>query len=296
MQIINHKLLDEHGNEMYTHSDNFDSAVNPKYLILHCTDTTSSMQNNVASFLRPEYNDSAHLLIGRNGEIVQFVPFNLRARHAGGGRWYDVPGNMNSWSLGIELLNAADLDENDQGEIHKRGVLIPEEDRVYLQHRLQYSPRWWQIYPQAQVDAALTVTRLLFQTYDTMEDVMMHDEIVPPNIRIDPGPAFPMQWFHAQVLGLDETMPIKRVNVTTCISHLYHGPGVNYQVIDSSRLERNVPLGIMTEQDGWAYIHVLQEVGGLQDLVGWIQSDRITEDSLRPRHYHKPPHIVIPEE
>jgi AmpD protein len=45
---------------------------------------------------------SAHLLIYRTGEIVQFVPFNRRAWHAGQSSFQDRQ-NCNDFSIGIEL-------------------------------------------------------------------------------------------------------------------------------------------------------------------------------------------------
>lgn len=49
---------------------------------------------------------SAHLLIRRDGEAVQFVPFDRRAWHAGRSRWFDGRGwrgELNDFSVGIEL-------------------------------------------------------------------------------------------------------------------------------------------------------------------------------------------------
>jgi len=45
---------------------------------------------------------SSHLLIKRDGEIIQFVPFNLRAWHAGVSRHKERE-NCNDYSIGIEL-------------------------------------------------------------------------------------------------------------------------------------------------------------------------------------------------
>ena len=45
---------------------------------------------------------SSHLLIKRDGEIIQFVPFNLRAWHAGVSKHGDRV-NCNDYSIGIEL-------------------------------------------------------------------------------------------------------------------------------------------------------------------------------------------------
>lgn len=49
---------------------------------------------------------SAHLLIRRDGECVQFVPFEQRAWHAGRSRWLDQGRwreGLNDFSVGIEL-------------------------------------------------------------------------------------------------------------------------------------------------------------------------------------------------
>jgi AmpD protein len=51
---------------------------------------------------------SAHCLIRRDGEIVQFVPFNKRAWHAGRSSFAGVE-NCNDYSIGIEL-EGTDLD------------------------------------------------------------------------------------------------------------------------------------------------------------------------------------------
>ena len=45
---------------------------------------------------------SSHLLIKRDGEIIQFVPFNLRAWHAGISKHKERE-NCNDYSIGIEL-------------------------------------------------------------------------------------------------------------------------------------------------------------------------------------------------
>jgi AmpD protein len=45
---------------------------------------------------------SAHLLIYRTGEAIQFVPFNQRAWHAGESQ-YQGRSSCNNFSLGIEL-------------------------------------------------------------------------------------------------------------------------------------------------------------------------------------------------
>ena len=59
---------------------------------------------------------SAHLLIRRDGELVQYVPFHLRAWHAGASAWrYRVA--CNDFSIGIELEGS---DERPYEEVQYR--------------------------------------------------------------------------------------------------------------------------------------------------------------------------------
>ncbi|MDR2215368.1 MAG: 1,6-anhydro-N-acetylmuramyl-L-alanine amidase AmpD [Nevskiaceae bacterium] len=51
---------------------------------------------------------SAHALIRRDGQIVQFVPFHLRAWHAGQSVW-EGRSACNDFSIGIELEGADDV-------------------------------------------------------------------------------------------------------------------------------------------------------------------------------------------
>ena len=56
-----------------------------------------------------ELKVSAHVLIKRDGEIIQFVPFNMRAWHAGESS-FEGKDNCNDYSIGIEREGADDDD------------------------------------------------------------------------------------------------------------------------------------------------------------------------------------------
>ncbi|MEM7082412.1 MAG: 1,6-anhydro-N-acetylmuramyl-L-alanine amidase AmpD [Pseudomonadota bacterium] len=65
-------------------------------------------QNRLAVDAHPYFEEiqalrvSAHVLIGRNGELVQFVPLHWRAWHAGESQ-FDGRTRCNDFSIGIEL-------------------------------------------------------------------------------------------------------------------------------------------------------------------------------------------------
>lgn len=56
---------------------------------------------------------SAHLLIKRDGSIIQFVPFDKRAWHAGQSNFKGRE-NCNDFSIGIELEGSGDIEYTDK--------------------------------------------------------------------------------------------------------------------------------------------------------------------------------------
>lgn len=71
-------------------------------------------QNKLDPTLHPYFDTikdmkvSAHLLIDRHGEVIQFVSFDDRAWHAGRSHYLSVP-ECNNYSIGIELEGADDV-------------------------------------------------------------------------------------------------------------------------------------------------------------------------------------------
>jgi AmpD protein len=101
---------------------------------------------------------SAHFLVRRDGELIQFVPCSLRAWHAGASNWMGRE-NCNNFSIGVELEGC------DQR---------PFEDAQYL-----------------------TLNQLLAelgQCY-AIEGVVGHSDIAPGR-KTDPGPCFDWHRVH----------------------------------------------------------------------------------------------------
>jgi AmpD protein len=96
---------------------------------------------------------SAHLLIRRDGECVQFVPFNKRAWHAGVSSFQGRE-NCNDFSIGIELEGCETV-----------------------------------IYTDAQYEMLNVVITALQKTYPNLTDIAGHSDIAP-NRKTDPGASF----------------------------------------------------------------------------------------------------------
>lgn len=70
-------------------------VITPEYLVIHFT-AGRNAQSAIDHFRDPSARVSAHVVIGRQGEICQVVPFNRKAWHAGPGSTFR-PGAMSSW-------------------------------------------------------------------------------------------------------------------------------------------------------------------------------------------------------
>lgn len=75
-------------------------------VVLHAT-ATSGLESPKDWLTNPDSKVSAHYLIGRDGACFQLVSENDVAWHAGESSW-DGQSNVNSFSIGIELVNAND--------------------------------------------------------------------------------------------------------------------------------------------------------------------------------------------
>ncbi|MBF0255852.1 MAG: 1,6-anhydro-N-acetylmuramyl-L-alanine amidase AmpD [Gammaproteobacteria bacterium] len=107
---------------------------------------------------------SAHLLIRRDGQLLQYVPFAKRAWHAGQSQFQGRSG-CNDFSIGIELEGVDDL-----------------------------------AYSDAQYHSLVAITRELQRQYPaiTAERICGHSDIAPER-KTDPGPAFDWPRYRAQL-------------------------------------------------------------------------------------------------
>ena len=74
-----------------------------KFVVIHYT----GMQSEIASIKRLKNKKSkvsCHYLINKKGKVLQMVPENKIAWHAGKSRWKNFK-NLNRNSIGIELTN-----------------------------------------------------------------------------------------------------------------------------------------------------------------------------------------------
>ncbi|MCZ6829756.1 MAG: 1,6-anhydro-N-acetylmuramyl-L-alanine amidase AmpD [Gammaproteobacteria bacterium] len=111
-----------------------------------------------------ELKVSAHLLIDRQGRPCQFVPFHLRAWHAGESCFAER-GDCNDFSIGVEL-------EGSDNET----------------------------YTEQQYASLVRLTRVLLRVYPAITPARIsgHSDIAPQR-KTDPGPAFDWRYYRNQI-------------------------------------------------------------------------------------------------
>jgi N-acetylmuramoyl-L-alanine amidase len=202
MEVRNHCLYEDDGTPVTfraspNHGDEF--APHPTlYLVIHYT-ATLSLAGAVNWFRNPEAKVSAHLVIDRDGRAVQMVPFDRQAWHAGKSRWDDRE-NLNACSIGIEFVNAGVLQRAQPcGWTDWAGHRVPRRDTLVARHKHESSKRRWHAFTPEQLERGRAIAKALHDCYH-FTAVLGHDDIAPDR-KIDPGPAFPMAQFAADVLG-----------------------------------------------------------------------------------------------
>lgn len=221
-------------------------------LIMHYTagrDAASS-----ANYLvRPDVKASAHLVIGRGGEVYQLVPFDTISWHAGRSSYMGRSG-FNNYSIGIEMDNAGVLTKTGNEYSAWFGKKYLENEVMQAVHRNESTPRYWHIYTQAQLQACEEISKLLVDHYG-LKHILGHEEISPGR-KQDPGPAFPLDKLRDRLLDQDrksdtgelpqtkegETIPPK-LNIRS-------GPSASFDMV-SNPLLAGSQVKILEEQNGW---------------------------------------------
>lgn len=193
MKIENHRLV---GDDVIFMPDNHgpkfvfapDLAV-IHYAVTEHAGTTASMLNGSPY--------SCHVTIDSTGKVIQQVPFDRVAYHAGKSQ-HRGRNDANSFSLGIEVSNPGPLLEQADGTFRTTYGKLWKGGVVEIRHR---DPRcvWthWAEYSSMEIDLCAEICELWRQE-GLISDIAGHDEISPGR-KFDPGPAFPIDWLRETI-------------------------------------------------------------------------------------------------
>jgi len=127
-------------------------------IVMHHTASNNGAAD-LAHMRNPKAEVSAHYMVDRDGKVYQLVNDQKRAWHAGKGELHGVPTDVNSRSIGIEIVN------DGSGK----------------------TP-----FTEAQMKAVIQLTGYLKQQYDVpMKNIVGHKDVaVPKGRKTDPAPNF----------------------------------------------------------------------------------------------------------
>lgn len=208
MRIENHRLVDAKpdGLRLEFIPDESAGPLRPRIAVIHYAVTETARAT--ASVLNQREYCSCHVTVDKLGHVIQQVPFNRVAWHAGVSS-YGGQDKVSLFSLGIEISNPGPLLLQPDGSL-KTVYGVTWTGPVYSgRHSHPGAPRsWahWAEYSQTELDVVAHICDLWKSEYGIV-DVVGHDEIAPGR-KFDPGPAFPMQWLRETVFpNLGKTEP-----------------------------------------------------------------------------------------
>ncbi|KQV28340.1 N-acetylmuramoyl-L-alanine amidase [Rhizobium sp. Root1203] len=130
----------------------------PDMILLHYTGMPTP-EGALEWLCRAESQVSCHYFVHENGDIVQLVPEQRRAWHAGKSVWHG-DSDINSLSIGIEIANAG----------HPGG--LPD-------------------YPKAQIEAVIELCHDCGERWSIPSERVLGHSDVAPRRKLDPGENFP---------------------------------------------------------------------------------------------------------
>jgi N-acetylmuramoyl-L-alanine amidase len=286
MEIVNHRLEDD--NRIQTCEQTKCLSVPPEFsdkkypdaIIIHYTamyDAQAAV-NALSRYTPGGRNASAHLVIGKKGEIFQLAPFNYKTWHAGTS-FYNGRKSYNSFSIGIEIDNLGWLDSYEDGQYYSRPELLnlhnpikvlPENVIKKKHSNALVKKEYWQKFTPEQIATVKEICDLISRNY-TIKEILGHDEIAPER-KQDPGPDFPIEWLRNQVLYSDredkeelepEVFQPFLAKVAATKLNIRSGPGVNEEKVAKPLLQGK-SVTVVEKAGEWIKVKT--------EIEGWVNS------------------------
>lgn len=279
--IENHKLTGSQVQQI--NCSGKDSGVftpnQPDTVVIHFT-AGSSLESAVSQLTAPEVKASAHMVIGREGEVRQLIGFDRIAWHAGQSEWNGRLG-LNRYSIGIELDNAGRMSKSGSAFISWFGRKYTEDQVIQAIHRNETKLSFWHIYTEPQLEVCFFICRCLARNYP-IRTIVGHEEISPRR-KIDPGPAFPLDRLRDQILlgrADDQAVAVAALPPVTTLTEraVVSANLLNFRELPSANakpvgdpLVQGTRVEILERRGKWCRVNVSKQ--------GWLHGDYLLRES-----------------
>lgn len=277
-KVRNHKLSEGASNVQFIKSPNVSGKLTgPKFVVVHYT--ASGPGANIAEyFAKPSARVSAHIVIRRDGTVIQCVPFNVKGWHAGQSTWVAKDGKtyngLNATSIGIEIENWGPLKWTGSAWVSWTGASVESSRVIEARHKYGTPDCGWEIFTEAQILATIDVAQALCEEYGIGE-IVGHDDISPGR-KSDPGPAWNMDSFRAKVFGRSDDGDATFVVRSATGLNIRSGPGASHSTLRDTPLADGTHV-LMHEAEGqWRFVSVLDGKGNA-DFSGWVHGNWLYE-------------------
>lgn len=229
MHIVNHEIQGISKEKFATRG----ALSNVKYIVIHYT-AGGNLSGSI-SYLKSK-NFGYHILVDRDGKLIQGAPFNKRVSHAGCSNWLNDK-NFNQNSIGICAANYGYFDMKADNMFFRSdiGNISFSKEKVIIKKHYSGNKKFaWEKYKAEQYDAIYNVCKALKEKYPTIENIIGHDEIALGR-KLDPGPAFDYSKLYQLFPNRDDTIVKSKykVNSPDGILELRRGRSRNHLKIKS---------------------------------------------------------------
>jgi N-acetylmuramoyl-L-alanine amidase len=251
-------------------SPNVGGALKPTVLVIHYTAT--GPDSNVPKYFSNKANKvSAHLVIKRDGSVIQCVPFNVVAWHAGRSEWNMPDGTrlvgLNNHSIGIEIENWGPLSRTPTGWSSWTGAGVDSTKVIEARHKFGEPDCGWEAYTERQLEATIDAAQAITEAYGIAE-IVGHDDISPGR-KSDPGPAFKMSSFAARVIGRSEDEDASMVVRSETGLNIRTGAGATFPLARTDPLPNGTHVLVHEASGNWRFVTV-RNASGAPDYSGWV--------------------------
>jgi N-acetylmuramoyl-L-alanine amidase len=191
VKIESHRLVDtspDDGIRVEWIADETAGPLVPEIAVIHYA--VAETARSTASVLNAREYCSCHVAIDDTGHVIQQVPFNRVAWHAGPSK-YKGRESVSKFSLGIEIANPGPLILQPDGSLKTVYGRTWTGPAIEARHPHPNAPKnWthWAEYPETTFDLCAHICELWRQEYG-IKAIVGHSEIAPGR-KFDPGPAF----------------------------------------------------------------------------------------------------------
>lgn len=271
MEIIDNKLKGENVRRAVwarNHSGKYRSGM-PDTVIIHYT--AGPYKASLNTLTNPKVKASAHILVDRDGSVIQMVPFDTIAWHAGRSSYKGRTG-FNKYSIGIEIVNSGPLTKS--GNVYRSwfGSAYNPSDVIEGIHRNQSRSKFWHVYTEEQIQTVTELCRLFIEEYN-IKYILGHEEIAPKR-KTDPGPAFPLDRLRSQLVDTDRAEEGEealaesgRVAASKLNIRISPKPGSTKV---AQPLKRGSKVKILDESNGWYKVTT--------EVQGWVMAKYIEHE------------------